>query len=191
MKIFFLLALLCVTTRLHAGDPATMIKQKAKDIANNNNAQQGVPPPVRPGNTPPAMPAPTPLTPEQRALVQLIADLDGSRATVLTNYADKLWDDLRAISHTTPKPTGTTYTKISNQLAAALVGKPANPQRLRLAKNLETLLNNPPPAVSPDDVIADCLTILKKSGADETAANALATELKAAVAEVRKKATAK
>jgi hypothetical protein len=193
MKIIFTtFALSLVATKLLAGDPMVMIKQKAKDIANANNERQGIPPSYPSGNAPasgaPAMPAAPQLTPEQRALIKLIADLDGSRMTVLTNYADKLWDDLHGVAHGPTKATGATLTKISDKLAAALMGKTASAERLRLGKNLETLLNNPPTSLPTDDVAADCAAILKKSGAEASAADAVGAELKAAVAEVRKKA---
>ena len=192
MKTFFtMLALTAAVAQLHAGDPMVTIKQKAKDIANNNNAKQGAPPSYPSGQPPaggaPVMPTAPQLTPEQKALIKLVAALDGSRATVVTNYADKLWDDLRGVAHGANKPTSAMFTKLSNSLAAALAGKPAGSQRLRLAKNFETLLNNPAANISVDDVAADCVAILKKSGAEEKLAEAVSADLKAAVAEVRKK----
>jgi hypothetical protein len=193
MKNFFTaLVFVALVAQVRAGDPMVMIKQKAKDIANANNERQGIPPSYPSGNAPaggaPTMPAAPQLTSEQRALIKLIADLDGSHMTVLTNYADKLWDDLHSVAHAPVKATGATLTKISDQLAAALLGKPACTERLRLGKNLETLLNNPPTSLPADEVAADCVAILKKAGADVKAADAVGTELKAAVAEVRKKA---
>jgi hypothetical protein len=198
MKSLFVLF---VVSLLFAGnlpaDQGTMIKQKAKNIANQNNAQQGVPtappsspkPASSPSPAPPAPPPPQQLTPQQQAFVQLVKDLEAIKPESLAERKEQLAADLLAVAQGANKPSWAALRKLAEDLATALAGKTIAPaQRSRLAQDLQAVLNgaNYPPSQL-DDIITDVPAILKKAGADAKAAAAVGEDLKAITAELAKK----
>jgi len=170
---------------LPAGDPMVMIKEKAKGIANQNNAEQGVPPAYPAAPPPPATPVAPQLTPQQQALVQLLTDLGKTKP----DESEKIAADLMAVAQGPNKPSWPAINKLAKDLTRALAGKPltGNP-RSRMAVDLQTILNGGNlPAAQMNDVIANVTAILKKAGAEEKAAAAVGDDLRAIAAEIKQK----
>lgn len=191
MKILLsLLATSLLAVTAHAG-PEQIIKQRAKDTANQNNARQGVPPaannPQRPPSNPPA--AAKPLPPDPTAKVR--ADLSALGAVTKANPELKqaLANDLMALARGSTKPSGPTLNKFAHQLADALAGKPldASPQT-RLVEKLNLLLNSASlSAARAQEVSLEVKKILENAGVPTHTADTIQTALDAVIAEVQAK----
>jgi hypothetical protein len=165
-----------------AADPASIIKQKAKDTANQNNAQQGQPPQYpsaqRPGASP-AQPA-APLTVEQQLFLAVQNDLAAPKA----EDADKLAADMMAMGLAISKSTATIQ-KLAKDLISALAGKSATAAlRSRIVQGIRTVMNGGrQPDSKIDPYIADVSAILKVAGANPDAIAAVNADLKTLRAE--------
>ena len=188
-----LTGLMFIASHLPAGDPMVMIKDKAKAIANQNNAQQGIPPsyPATPPPSAPSAPVAPQLTPQQQALVQLLTDLGRTKPVERVELAG----DLMAVAQSPNKPSWAAVNKLAKDLTAALAGKPlTGTPRSRLAVDLQTVLTGinisgaPVSAAQMSNIIADVPAILKKAGAEEITAAAAGDDLRAIAAEIKKKA---
>jgi hypothetical protein len=188
---------LLIATQVFAASEQ-IIKQRAKDLRDQNNAQQGATPvpraPAQPG-TPqtPAQTAPAvPLTPQQQAMARLQADLSAMRpgTQVTPEMKQQLTRDLIAISQATPKPSGQAAMRLSEDLASALSQKLlSNATRGRLAQNLNGILN--PATTQPSqvaDIVTDIQSIFESNGVPAADAKRAAEAAKAAAAELRKPA---
>ena len=175
-----------------------IIKQKAKDIRDQNNAQQGVVPsaraPAQPGAAQqPAPVAPAqPLTPQQQASARLQAALSAIRpgAQVTPEMKQELTRCLISVSQANPKPSSQSATRLSEDLSTALSQKLlSTATRNRLAQNLNALLD--PVGVKPpqvQDIVADVQTIFESNGVPASDAKRAAESSKAVAAELRKPA---
>lgn len=186
MKKIFVAVLLASLVGKVFCQTAVIIKQKAKAVANQNSAQQGLPPQY-PASQPPAQPAartapaPTQLTPEQQAFTRVVADL----AAVKTNDISKVSADLMAMARGASKPSSAMVQRLAKDLVTALVGKTLTPaQRPRMAQDIQAVLSGANvPATQMDAIIADVAAILKTAGADATAIAIVRNDLKAVLAE--------
>lgn len=169
--------------------------KRARELNNQNNVRQGVPPPTPPQRpAPPAVAKPTTPTPTatpQQAIARIQADLaalkPGKAATV--EQKQQLIRDLSAAARGANKPSLPTVTTFANGLIAALADKSLGaPEQARLAQNLEAVLNSGGMAQKQyDAVIDDVQAILQVGGAKRPQAMEAANQLKAVGAEVRKK----
>lgn len=171
---------------LHAGSES-IIKQKAKDLRDQNNARQGAaPPPRTPAQPPATVPQPTvpaaPLTAQQQALGRLQKDLTALRpgSEITPVQKQQLARSLAGVAQgLKPKPELTT--RLADDLAAALGSKLlANPTRTKLLQNLSTALNAgrfAPAQVN--QAVADTLNLLKGAGVDQEVASRVATSVRA------------
>jgi hypothetical protein len=191
MKIILSLlvsSLLAVTA--NAG-PEQIIKQRAKDTANQNNARQGVPPaannPQRPPGTPPAAAKPLPPDPTAKVRADLTALAAATKAS--PELKQTLANDLMALARGSTKPSGPTLNKFASQLADALAGKSldASPQT-RLVEKLNLLLNSASLSTSrAQEVSLEVKKLLENAGVPANTADTLQTALDAVVAEVQTK----
>lgn len=171
------------------------IKQRAKELSNQNNVRQGIAPatPPKPAQpapqaTSPAVAAPAPVTPQQAA-VKLKADLakikPGSQVTV--PQRQELTRDLLGIVQAPTKPSSTSVAKLAADMAAALSQKAIGAADLdRLVQNLVAALGNatlPPSQLQA--IGADVQAIFQNSGAARNAAVQIADDLKAVTSEIR------
>ena len=181
MKRFAAIILTVVLVGTAVADPALIIKQRAKDTANQNSAQQGQPPQY-PGAASPASPAPAPapLTPEQKAFLTVANDLAAPKA----EDAKKLATDLMAIGYAASK-SSVTIQKLAKDLIATLEGKSATPEaRSRIVQGIRTVMNGgSQPATKIDPYIADVSAILKIAGANATSIATVNADLKTLRAE--------
>lgn len=189
MPTRFIITLALLTAlAAHAG-PETIIKQRAKDTANQNNARQGVPPPA---NTPPPKPGTTPaaarpLPPDPAAKVR--ADLAAIVATDKLKPEQKqaLSADLLALARGNNKPSGPALEKFSNALADALAGKTVEPAaQAKLVQNLNLLLNSASLSASrTDEVTGEIRSLLTAADLNATVTDPLLADLARVVAEVQ------
>jgi hypothetical protein len=196
MKLMFVLMSasgFLVLNTLAAGSEA-IIKQRAKELSNQNNVQQGVPPPSQsPAAAPkPATAAPsTPLTPQQ-ALAKLQTDLAAIKvnSTVTPAQKQQLARDFTMLAQGSRKPSPAAANKLAEEMSAALAQKPLTEgARSRLAQNLNAVLN--PGNISTSqmqEIVSDVQAIFQVSGLPRKDAVAIADSVKAIGAELQKPA---
>jgi len=168
--------------------PETIIKQRAKELNNQNNVRQGVAPPTtqagqtalsaRPSTAPVASPAlikfqtdlasihaNTPVTPEQRQLLIV---------------------DLLALAQSA-KPSPMLAAKLANELAMAASEKPLPAaSRARLAQELDALFNpGKYPQAKPEGILADVQAIFQANGQNRTRAVTIAETVKMMTREIQ------
>jgi hypothetical protein len=203
MKLLVSLALAICFLSQHAlgqGAQADQIKRRAKELSNQNNVRQGVPPPSQPParqpTIPPARPAvagpvaATRATLQQQSVSRLSADIAAIKAgaTVAFEQKQQLIKDVATTVRGATKPSLAAVTKFVNGLAGALAGKNLGvAKQSRLAQNVEAVLNSERlPAAQFDAIIDDVQAIFQEGGAKRDVAIAIANDLKAVGAEVRK-----
>lgn len=140
---FSLLTLGITTLILYGQGSEAIIKQRAKNIADQNNAR-GATPPAPPVNPAAAVPAPASApNPALTATLQNIASLQSDFARLETNGAAKsqLIVNLTAAA-TEKKPSPNSISKLAGDLASALTGKKlaADPQK-KLAQFCHAIAN--------------------------------------------------
>lgn len=166
-----LLALACV--QVHASS-AQIIKQRAKDLRDENNARQGVPPPAntKPGSAAPSpAPAPAPatvvLTPQQSSLRRLNTAISAIKpgTTLNDSLKQNLARELLGAARGT-KPSSQSVSKLTESLSTALNQKLlAATTSNRLLKNLDAVLNpGAMPAAQLKDVVNDIQALFVSSG---------------------------
>ena len=172
---------------------AVIIKNRAKEVVNQNNVRQGVPPPAQ---TPPP-PTPTPAPPtatvpavsQAEGIAKIKADLINFKTGGVATAEQKqqFLKDL-AVSARATKPSLPTVKKFVESLAAGLSEAVLTlEQKGRLAQNIESVLNSKPlPASQFDAIITDVQAILQVGGVKRAAAASIANDLKAVGAEVRR-----
>ena len=122
---FVLFVAITAMMGVHAfGGSEQIIKQKAKDLRDQNNAQQGVAPPTHstapPSASAPAQAAPAqPLTPQQQAMSRLVKSLTAIRpeSKVTPELKSELTSSLVAVAQGTPKPSSQAAIRLSEDLA--------------------------------------------------------------------------
>jgi hypothetical protein len=173
MKAFTLVMFLAglVTATAYAGSEQ-IIKQRARELSNQNNVRQGVaaPVPQQPAAAQPTTVVAPRQTPQQQVLARLQSSLSGIRpeSQATPQKTQQLARDLTAACFGTPKPSPATINKLAESLSAALSQKLlSNPTRNRLLQDLNAVLN--PANISKsrmDDVIADIQAVFQSSGLD-------------------------
>jgi hypothetical protein len=171
-----------------------IIKQRAKNLANANNAEQGAPPagpPVAPPSAPPA-PPPSPAEQEiKRNVDKLEADLTAIKSGVDVSDDQKqtLRDDLDTLARASVKPSKASLSKLTDDISAALSATNTSPrERGQLAQAVNVVVNSSmttPPQAQSFVVVAE--TALRSGGVDDTGVQTISDDLKAILAEVQKK----
>jgi hypothetical protein len=191
---------ICVVTGL-LGSPAfgqgsaVLIKNRAKEVVNQNNVRQGVPPPSQ-HTPPPAAPsgpanatAPNPTLLKLQNIAKIKTDLIGFKTgSVATAQQKQQFIKDLAVAARSTKPSLPTVTKSVDSLLAGLSEAVLTAaQQDRLAQDLEAVLNSKPLVASQfDAIIADVQAIFQVGGVKRSAAASLASDLKAVGAEVRR-----
>src|SRR5258706_12443049 len=172
----------------------TIIRERAKELRDQNNVRQGVTPPSAPPApaTTPANPSQT-LTPQQTILVRLQSDMGAIKAAPTDDQKQKLARDLSATAMGTAKPTQASISKLADSLATALGEKTLTPEaRGRLLQDLHGALNGASlPPTQMDAIVSDTQAIFQTAGVSRASAAAVAADLKKAAAEIQKPAAAK
>jgi hypothetical protein len=179
------------------GAQADQIKRRARNLADENNARQGVTPRYPP---PPqsARPVPQPatallqkpveLTPAQRQLNSIRADLALLTSTNTPELRKKFSGTLLASARGAGKPGASTVAQWVEDIAIALgSGKFTSAQLDRLAQNLDSALNSSAMGKTQTEAVAaDVQSILQKAGANTQRASLVAGGVKKVIVEVQK-----
>jgi hypothetical protein len=170
--------------------PEQIIKQRAKDLRDQNNARQGVQPtapaPVQPQR--PASPAPATPSPAQQSLMRFQASLGEIKAGAVLDEAlkQKLARELSGAAQY-KKPSAANLDRFVTALFNALAAKPLSAtSRTRLVQDIDAVLN---PAKYPQAkmpaIYDDVQSILKTAGVPVTRVAEVNAALRALGAEVQ------
>jgi hypothetical protein len=147
LSILAVVLLLMAANALGAGSE-NIIKQRAKDLRDQNNARQGVPPPAQPvapaySTAPASSSRPASAQPANPALPKLQATLESVKrdSTITDQLKSQAAADLLAVAQGR-KPSEATTAKLAQELLSALAEKPLESKRLaRVVQNLGVVLN--------------------------------------------------
>lgn len=190
-SVFVALVLLTGAGTVLAGS-MEIIKQRAKDLRNQNNAQQGVPGYGQPAR--PATPVPTAPSLENMAAVRsdLAAIKKGTEPTA--EQKQKLSQHLASAVLGGVKPSPASLDKLAADLSAAFVENPLPAaSQGRLVQELDAVLNpSKYPQAKLEGILADIQTTFQGNGLAQRQAILLSEQLKTVAAEARgQAATAK
>jgi hypothetical protein len=198
MKRSFALALagtvLLASGTAFAQGSAVIIKQRARDLRDQNNLEQGVPSPAPPlQSAAPTAAAPArPLTPQQQVLSRLRADLIAIKPEAPASPAFKrqLAKDLIAAAQGPNKPSDTAAKKLAESLSSALSEKLLSAATSnRLLQDLNTVLN--PQKITQSqltDITGDIQALFEANNLDRQQAVAVVNDAKALALEIQKAA---
>ena len=186
MKIFLAssIILACSVAGTFAG-PESIIKERAKELRDQNNVRQGVAPPTQAPVTGVA-PTPPALTP---SLVRFQTELGtlnmGTPATA--EQKQKMMQDL-TLTPQGAKPSRAALAKLTDDLTAAFAEKPLSAtSRARLTQELDAVLNpGKYPSAKLDGIFADIQAIFQESGLSRNKAVVIADDVKAISAQIQK-----
>lgn len=169
-------------------DPGVIIRERAKELSNQNNVRQGIAAPTQPN-----LPAATPTAPAgptiSPALLRFnthVAEIR-SDSMVTAEQKQKLAQDLVAGAQG-PRPSLVAATKLVTDVSAAFAEKPlSSPSRARFVQELDAVLN---PAKYPmaklDGIIRDVQAIFQENGLARIKAVVIAEDVKTLAAEIQK-----
>ncbi len=171
-------------------DPAVIIRERAKDLRNQNNANQGVPTPAQPQPGQPAVTPPAPAGPTlSPALVRFNTQLTAIRAEApaSADQQQKLAQELLQAPQG-GKPSLATASKLATDIAAAFAEKPLPaPSRARLVQELDAVLNPAKyPQAKVDGILKDIQAMFQDNGLARMKAFAIAEDVRRIAEEVRK-----
>lgn len=185
LAVLFTFALLAAN--LFAGDE--IIKQRAKELVNQNNVRQGIAAPVTPA-PPPAPAAPGTATPRQSAaLSKLKTDLaalkTGTAATA--QQKQQLATDLIAVAGGAAKPTAATAAKWAEDVSAGFMDEALSPSSLaRFATEIDAVLNpDKYPQAKLDAIFTDVQAIFQANGLIRRNAVKVSDDMKVLAGQVR------
>lgn len=192
LALTLLLAMVSAITVVAQSD--MIILQKAKNLRDANNAQQGVPPAASPSTPTPAAPGDSTLSPVQqeikRGLDKVATDLASfnSGTTASVDQKQSLQRDLLALSRGSIKPSKDNLAKLAEDLSSALSSSSASGEHGKLAAALGVILNSSMTTpVQTQKSVQIAQDYLKSNGAPDSAVQAVVNDCKAILAEVQKK----
>jgi hypothetical protein len=186
--IVFVTALTTLTASAQIGVDA-IAKQRARDVANQNNNRGA----VIPGTTAPNRPATAPgatapqMTPAQQAFASFQTQLFSVTTNVTADQKSAIARDMSTVAQG-PKPSQGTLAKLSDHLTTALAeaSKLTSQRKTRLAQEIGVLLNSfNTPAAQKDAMIKDVQETLQSGGASTDNASAVAADLKTVTEEIK------
>lgn len=178
MKTSFALYFLLLAAVTAFAGPEVIIKQRAKEISNENNVRQGVAPPSQPQPPPQTQTAPPPPPPSITALhADLAAFKAGTQPTA--EQKQKLANDIMAVAQGN-KPSAASATKFAESLAAACAEKPLpESSRARLVQEIDAVLNPTKyPKANMDGIFGDVQAIFQSNGLDRKKAAEISEAMK-------------
>ena len=191
MKSMFILvtAASLLTVNAFAAGSEAIIKQRAKELRDQNNVRQGVPPPAPPvqkaanQNTAQA-PA---LTPNAKLQVDLAAIKPNAQVT--PEQKQKLTSDLMALAQG-KKPSLGAANKLATDMSTALAQKTLSEgARSRLVQDLNAAFNPANiQALQMQDIVSDVQAVFQTAGVARKDAVTIADNVKAIAAELQKPA---
>jgi alanyl-tRNA synthetase len=197
MKHYFVLALglVFLVTNAFAG-PEVIATQKARNIRDQNNASQGVPPaqssPPAAAPNPPAAPSgPQGISQsQQQSIDKLQADLAAIKAgsKVTAEARQQLAADCMNLAKGAAKPSKALVTKLADDLSAALADKGVTvAEPAQLAKEINIVVNSGRlTATQAQTFIKAAQESLKASGVSAQAAQTVGNDLAAIATDLQK-----
>jgi hypothetical protein len=200
MKCTFILSLVVALGVLDAcaqGAAGVIVKQRAKELRDQNNVRQGVAPPTpaarpAPPATPakPGQPATAVANPRQQSISRLQSDLatlqgkDGAATEVKQRFAR----NLLAASQGPTKPSGPAVTRFVDDLAAAFPGRTlATDELTRLAQDLNAVFDCANlPTSQVQAILGDVQAILQVGGMKRQNAVDIVTDLRLVASQIQK-----
>lgn len=182
---------------------AHIVKQRAKELNQQNNQRQGVAPTTP---TPPAAPSrpATPAQPQPTVIQPTVASPEALRkydagrvksalaplkpgATVTSRHTEQLAKDLAAACRGTAKPSPERTSQLAKNLGSALTGGHLNEAaRTQLADDLVAILNgNDVPASKTEAALSRVDSAFRAGGMDRRASSAVIADLKAITGDLR------
>ena len=169
-------------------DPAVIIRERAKELSNQNNVRQGVAPPTQP-----AQPTVTPAAPQgptiSPALMRFNTDIAAIKADaqITPDQQQKLSLELIA-SAQGPKPSLASVSKLAADVSAAFSEKPlSSTSRARFIQELDAVFNPTKyPQAKLDGILKDIQAIFQDNGLARLKAMAISDDVKAIAAEIQK-----
>jgi hypothetical protein len=173
---------------LSYADPGVIIRERAKELRDQNNVRQGVEPPTQP-NQPAANPAAPAAPLISQGLLRFNTEINSIRAdsTVAPEQKQKLAQDLVAGAQG-PRPSLVTASKLAADVSAAFAEKPLSASsRARFVQELDAVLNpSKYPQAKLDGILRDIQAIFQENGLARTKAVAISDDVKAIAAEIQK-----
>jgi hypothetical protein len=164
--------------------PETIVRERAKELSNQNNVRQGVAPPTQPAQPAPTSNPGTPAPqapPKSQAVLRFETDLAAIKANepVTPALKKKLADDILAIAEGA-KPSQTAAAKLAEDLATAASAKPLDPKYCsRLGMELDAILNPAKyPKSNPSGIFSDIQATFQANGSDRKQAVLIADDVK-------------
>jgi hypothetical protein len=158
--------------------PETIIKQRAKELRDQNNVRQGVPPATAPQPKPAPNPAAVAPTPSQQNMGRLQTELAAIKPTAPATPEQKqrLSRLLVAMAEGPVKPSAAAADKLAEALAGAQASNPMSAaSRARLVQDLDGIINpSKYPQAKKDAIIADVQAIFQAGGLPRSRAVAIA-----------------
>jgi hypothetical protein len=169
-------------------DPAVIIRERAKELRDQNNVRQGVEAPTQPNQ--PAANANAPATPMlSQGLLRFNTEINSIRAdsTVAPEQKQKLAQALVAGAQG-PRPSLVTASKLAADVSAAFAEKPLSAtSRARFVQELDAVLNpGKYPQAKLEGILKDIQAIFQENGLARTKAVAIADDVKAMATEIQK-----
>jgi hypothetical protein len=167
--------------------PDVIIRERAKELRDQNNVRQGVPPPTQPTQPPslPNAPAAPTLSPSLTRFQTELASIK-AETPVTPEQKQKLAQDLILAAQGT-KPSLAAANKLADDLSAAFVEKPLSAtSRARLTQELDAVLNPAKyPQAKMDGIFTDIQAIFQENGLARAKAAAIADDVKKLAKEVQ------
>jgi hypothetical protein len=169
-------------------DPGVIIRERAKELSNQNNVRQGVASPAQSAQPmmAPNVPAAPTISP---ALMRFSTDLSAIKGdgVVTANQQQKLGQELVAAAQGA-KPSLKTSNKLAADVSAAFAEKPLSAtSRARFVQELDAVLNpGKYPQARLEGIIKDIQAIFQDNGLARAKAVAIANDVQSAATEIQK-----
>lgn len=183
-------AFACMAANAQTGVDA-MAKQRARDVANqNNNRNVDVPPTGAPAAAAPAAPAPAPLNSAQQAYARFQSSLFAVNSNSTAEVKQQFTSNLGAVAQGANKPSQATVSKLSDHLTIALAeAKLTSAKKTQVAREVAVLMNSG--NQTPDRkqaMIKDVQSTLESGGSSSENAAVVAADLQSVTDEIQKTA---
>jgi hypothetical protein len=190
--LLFAVILVGVGTATAQGAAGVIIKQRAKELSNQNNVRQGVPTPApsaKPATSQTASSAATTAaTLKQQNIAKLKSDLAAivGKGAASTDLKQRFSRDLLAGAQGGSKPSGAAVAKFADSLSASLATKSVeSADQARLAQDLNAVVDcENLGETRVKAVLDDVQAILQVSGAKRSEAVSVVADLRAIASEV-------
>ena len=194
-QILLILVVLAVSVGPAAaqGAAGVIVKQRAKELVNENNVRQGVPTPAQPAKPAPSpapgRSAPPATTLKQQNITRLQADLAAivGKGQVSAELKQRFSKDLLAGSQGLSKPSGATVVRAVDNLSGVLAARTLeSSEQARLAQDLNAICDcGSIAAPRVEAILSDVQAILQVAGAKRSEAVSSVADLRAIASEIQ------